>query len=408
MKKTQSRRGFLESVVTSLAGIATIGTGATFGKDSPQSEKVNVLDEDFNGYWIRRWNTGSYNAKDYPDEQFFNEKDHWDGISWDGKFLNGDDVRVNDGKVFFGKDGKERYFHVSGLVRDPTKSIWWQAFLDETGDSLYESIEECAITKDHSDMTKAIMQDMFEIVPLRYFRQEGMENITDKNELSKHLTKDQIGVVMEVYTQLRHFVHGNGLYPWDETKHNGMNAALDIQNEYRVLLDKHSKEGYELKERIEKGEIKEENVDYDSIHERIETESISLAERAVRRLPLEYLEKVNTELEERLVGRGADIDKIKETVETRLIWEFSGENIPNFELNRAALKYASSELKQKLLEKYGDTSPGDSYSAVTALFNDIPQQGQYVEQLSRFITFAEKLNRMNLRNFIKQDPKYGR
>lgn len=147
---------------------------------------------DFGGrthYWVAKWNAPG----------FFSKNDQWNGTAYDGKLIY--NPRVKSGQVFFMeervigmKDGEFTetknvvcYFQGKVLSTDPRLTNWWMSM--EPVGTLWESVEKAALSREHPDITWAIINDMIA---------HGCVDPEEFNEMSPR----RVFKVMENYTRL--------------------------------------------------------------------------------------------------------------------------------------------------------------------------------------------------------------
>jgi hypothetical protein len=171
----------------------------------PTNQAEPVSKKRFMGYWVRNIGTPSYNAGDNPTQEFFSDKDEWSGINYHCWYHNAN-VKVKDGKLIFdGEHGKEEYFQLKDVVRNPSQTASWRIGISDIesgsqGHSLAEIVANLSSTKPGDPINKKIVEDIVRCVPLEYFQGPKEKNITDKQELSKTLTLAQMGRIIQYYT----------------------------------------------------------------------------------------------------------------------------------------------------------------------------------------------------------------
>lgn len=115
---------------------------------------------DFHGkkhYWVRYWNASGYIDKE--------GKTHWDGVSYDGRFMYNPKVS-KDGSVYFKldelKDKENHYFRFYQVSQDPRLTNWWMSFAGDEYKNLFEAVKSGIFDEKnkHSEVVNAIINHM--------------------------------------------------------------------------------------------------------------------------------------------------------------------------------------------------------------------------------------------------------
>ncbi len=173
-----------------IAGLIALGSIITPSKSDARG---------FKGVWVKSMNTPTY-----VDVQTMQRVHHvGTGQVYDGFYCN-----FNDGvyKQFDGTISTPRnkgYFLPGDLTCDPAETRHWELTIERGNFKFLEdAVKEAALTKDDKKMTNAIINDIIVADPLKYFQGQGEEGVTDKKELAKSLTENQIKKILQSYTEI--------------------------------------------------------------------------------------------------------------------------------------------------------------------------------------------------------------
>ncbi len=121
---------------------------------------------EFNPRWVRFWNSPGHFAQDtwlasYGDTA---RADECDGIAYDGHLIP-NAKPTTDGKVMFRfpeaeEYDKVRFFYEDQMTNDPRLTNWWMAFCADSTATLWQAVEQAAMTQDYPQLTRAILRHM--------------------------------------------------------------------------------------------------------------------------------------------------------------------------------------------------------------------------------------------------------